>query len=123
MFSSDPVPLRTVARCAAEWSARGTRFRGSAASFSVNTRRPSRARSRPPFLWMSPWITSRNSKTGHPSRIRLRPCAGTCPWRENRFATQTSWLAHGERHLLTFNAGDFRRYGERIELVDMEDAE
>ena len=28
-------------------------------------------------------------------------------------------LAHGERRLLTFNAADFRRYGERIEMVDM----
>ena len=27
--------------------------------------------------------------------------------------------AHGERRLLTFNAADFRRYGTRIELVDM----
>ena len=29
-------------------------------------------------------------------------------------------LAHGERLLLTLNVKDFRRYGERIELVDME---
>jgi len=28
-------------------------------------------------------------------------------------------LAHGEHRLLTFNAADFRRYGARIELVDM----
>ena len=35
----------------------------------------------------------------------------------------TTMLAHGERRLLTFNASDFRRYGERIELVDMEGAE
>ena len=27
-------------------------------------------------------------------------------------------LARGERRLLTFNAADFRRYGDRIELVD-----
>ena len=27
-------------------------------------------------------------------------------------------LAHGERRLLTFNSADFRRYGDRIELVD-----
>jgi predicted nucleic acid-binding protein len=27
-------------------------------------------------------------------------------------------LAHGERKLLTFNAADFRRYGNRIELVE-----
>ena len=26
-------------------------------------------------------------------------------------------LAHGERRLLTFNAADFRRYGDRIELL------
>lgn len=26
-------------------------------------------------------------------------------------------LAHGERRLLTFNTGDFRRYGDRIELI------
>ena len=26
-------------------------------------------------------------------------------------------LAHGERRLLTFNATDFRRFGERIDLV------
>ena len=29
-------------------------------------------------------------------------------------------LAHGERRLLTLNARDFRRYGERIELVKLE---
>ena len=28
-------------------------------------------------------------------------------------------LAHGERRLLTFNAADFRRYGARIELIEM----
>ena len=27
-------------------------------------------------------------------------------------------LTHGERRLLTFNVSDFRRYGDRIELVD-----
>lgn len=27
-------------------------------------------------------------------------------------------LAHGERRLFTFNTSDFRRYGERIELVE-----
>lgn len=31
-------------------------------------------------------------------------------------------LAHGERRLLTFNARDFRRYGDRIELIGMETA-
>ena len=29
-------------------------------------------------------------------------------------------LAHGERRLLTLNAKDFRRYGGRIELVELE---
>ena len=29
-------------------------------------------------------------------------------------------LARGERQLMTFNAKDFRRYGDRITLVDME---
>lgn len=28
-------------------------------------------------------------------------------------------LAHGERRLLTFNAADFRRYGDRIELAPL----
>ena len=27
-------------------------------------------------------------------------------------------LAHGERRLLTLNVKDFRRYGERIEMID-----
>ena len=31
-------------------------------------------------------------------------------------------LAHGETRLLTFNAGDFRRYGERIDLIGEEGA-
>ena len=31
-------------------------------------------------------------------------------------------LAHGERRLLTLNVKDFRRYAERIELVDLEAA-
>lgn len=31
-------------------------------------------------------------------------------------------IAHGERRLLTLNIKDFRRYGERIELVDLETA-
>ena len=31
-------------------------------------------------------------------------------------------LAHGERRLLTFNGGDFRRYGERIDLIGEEAA-
>ena len=30
-------------------------------------------------------------------------------------------LVHGERRLLTFNGSDFRRYGARIELVEMAD--
>ena len=32
-------------------------------------------------------------------------------------------LAHGERRLLTFNTKDFRRFGERIELVTIEGME
>lgn len=32
-------------------------------------------------------------------------------------------LAHGERRLLTFNVRDFRRFGERIELVEIEAVE
>ena len=32
-------------------------------------------------------------------------------------------LAHGERRLLTFDARDFRRFGERIELVEIEGVE
>ena len=31
-------------------------------------------------------------------------------------------LTHGERRLLTFNPADFRRFGERIELIGMETA-
>ena len=31
-------------------------------------------------------------------------------------------LAHGERRLLTLNARDFRRFGRRIELVELEAA-
>ena len=29
-------------------------------------------------------------------------------------------LAHGERRLLTFNARDFRRYGERLEVIGLD---
>ena len=32
-------------------------------------------------------------------------------------------LAHGKRRLLTFNTRDFRRFGERLELVDIEGVE
>ena len=31
--------------------------------------------------------------------------------------TQATMLAHGERRLLTFNTADFRRFGDRIDLV------
>ena len=31
-------------------------------------------------------------------------------------------LAHGERRLLTFNTADFRRYGDRIEMVGSQEA-
>ena len=42
------------------------------------------------------------------------PVAGKQVHDANIVATM---LAHGETRLLTFNAGDFRRYGERIELI------
>ena len=29
-------------------------------------------------------------------------------------------LAHGERHLATFNVKDFRRYGQRVQLVPLQ---
>ena len=29
-------------------------------------------------------------------------------------------LAHGNRRLITFNAGDFRRFGNRIEMIGLE---
>ena len=48
------------------------------------------------------------------------PVAGKQVHDANIVATM---LAHGERRLMTFNVGDFRRYGERIELVDVERAE
>lgn len=32
----------------------------------------------------------------------------------------STMLAHGERKLLTFNTADFRRYGDRIELVTID---
>ena len=42
------------------------------------------------------------------------PVAGKQVHDANIVATM---LAHGERRLLTFNDSDFRRYGERIELI------
>ena len=42
------------------------------------------------------------------------PVAGRQVHDANIVATM---LAHGERRLLTFNAADFQRYGDRIELV------
>lgn len=45
------------------------------------------------------------------------PVAGKQVHDANIVATM---LAHGERRLLTFNRGDFRRYGQRIELMDTE---
>ena len=45
------------------------------------------------------------------------PVAGKQVHDANIVATM---LAHGERRLLTFNEKDFRRYGERISLIDME---
>ena len=51
---------------------------------------------------------------------RDAPVAGKQVHDANIVATM---LARGERRLLTFNAGDFRRYDERIELADVEGAE
>ena len=45
------------------------------------------------------------------------PVAGKQVHDANIVATM---LAHGERRLLTFNESDFRRYGERIALMDLE---
>ena len=45
------------------------------------------------------------------------PVAGKQVHDANIVATM---LAHGERRLLTFNGGDFRRYGERIDLIGEE---
>ncbi len=47
---------------------------------------------------------------------RVVPVAGKQIHDANIVATM---LAHGERRLLTFNTRDFRRYGERIELIDV----
>ena len=44
------------------------------------------------------------------------PVAGRQVHDANIVATM---VAHGERRLLTFNAADFRRYGDRIELVNL----
>ncbi len=45
---------------------------------------------------------------------RVTPVGGRQIHDANIVATM---LAHGEGRLLTFNAADFRRYGDRIELV------
>ena len=52
--------------------------------------------------------------------LRELPIAGKQIHDANIAATM---LAHGERRLLTFNAKDFRRFGNRIELVDIETVE
>ena len=46
------------------------------------------------------------------------PVAGKQVHDANIVATM---LAHGERQLLTFNSGDFRCYGERIDLIGEEE--
>lgn len=51
------------------------------------------------------------------SLCREAPVAGKQVHDANIAATM---LAHGERRLLTFNAQDFRRYGDRLELIDVE---
>ena len=48
------------------------------------------------------------------SLCREVPVAGKQVHDANIVATM---LAHGERRLLTFNAKDFRRFGQRVELV------
>ena len=48
------------------------------------------------------------------SLCRQTPVGGRQIHDANIVATM---LAYGERRLLTFNAADFRRYGDRIELV------
>ena len=50
---------------------------------------------------------------------REAPLAGKQIHDANIAATM---LAHGERRLLTLNAKDFRRFGGRIELVELEAA-
>jgi predicted nucleic acid-binding protein len=50
---------------------------------------------------------------------REAPVAGKQIHDANIAATM---LAHSERRLLTLNVKDFRRYGERIEMVDLERA-
>ncbi len=49
------------------------------------------------------------------SLCRQVPVAGRQVHDANIVATM---LASGERRLLTFNVGDFRRYGDRLELVE-----
>ena len=49
------------------------------------------------------------------SLCRVVPVGGRQIHDANIVATM---LAHGERRLLTFNAADFRRYRDRIELLD-----
>ena len=48
--------------------------------------------------------------------LREAPAGGRQIHDANIVATM---LAYGERRLLTFNLADFRRYGDRIELIDI----
>ena len=58
-----------------------------------------------------------NVMTALTALCREVPLAGKQVHDANIAATM---LAHGERRLLTLNTRDFRRFGERIELVDIE---
>ena len=60
-----------------------------------------------------------NVMTALTALCREVPVAGKQIHDANIAATM---LAHGERRLLTLNVKDFRRYRERIELVDLEAA-
>ena len=57
-----------------------------------------------------PWVTEALD-----ALCRETPVGGSQIHDANIVATM---LAHGERRLLTLNVSDFRRYGDRIELVD-----
>ena len=54
---------------------------------------------------------------GHPDRLCGEvPARGSQVHDANIVATM---LAAGELRLLTFNSADFRRYGDRLDLVDL----
>ena len=71
-------------------------------------------------MWAGTCPLSRFWKTGKAvmdtltSLCREVPVGGKQVHDANIVATM---LAHGERRLLTFNVKDFRRFGQRVELV------